>query len=93
VKRLSSDMGGKEEGKGMVEVGQADGGEEGGWKQVVDLEEERGEGGKEEGKDLWAVDEEEQGVFWLRVTSSVVEGGKEGGGEGEGAVRVLVTFE
>jgi hypothetical protein len=78
----------------MVEVGQAEGGERGGWKQVVDLEEGKEEkGGKEGGNDLWAVDEEEQGVFWLRVTSSVLEGGKEGGKEGEGAVRVLVTFE
>ncbi|GAB5033254.1 alpha-glucosidase yihq-like [Nannochloropsis oceanica] len=94
VKRLSSDVGGKEGGH-VVDIRQADGGDGGGWRHVVHVDEDGWDSGRKEGgEDLWAMDEEEQGVFWLRVTSSGMKRGTEGGSDGgREVVRVLLTLE
>lgn len=54
-----------------------------GWESVV--EEGGEEGQEEEGKESWAVDEEEQGTLWVRVCMSEEE-------QRQGPLRVFVSF-
>jgi len=76
------------EGEGVIVVRKVEGGRGGsGWEEVVTVRE-RGRFRKDEVEDLWTEDEG-QGVFWLRVTSSAMEKGGKGDAE---AVRVLVML-
>lgn len=86
VRRLMSGEG--VEGEGVIVVRKVEGSRGGsGWEEVVKVRE-RGRFRKDEVEDLWTEDEG-QGVFWLRVTSSAMEKGGKGDAE---AVRVLVML-